>query len=736
MKQRVLGVFIVLLALISVACPTPVSPDKTISMLAIPGVVGPLMGAIPVTTGIDTEQYTGSIAWSPSSISFAANTVYTAAIILTAKPGWTLSGVVENSFRVAGATASNPANSGAVTAVFPATGAEPDQTISLLAIPGVTPPARAETPVMNDIDTAQYSGTLSWSPSVSESFAANTVYTANIVLTAKTGWTLNGVAENSFSLEGATVSHAINSGTLTAVFPATGAEPDQTITLLAIPGVNPPAQGETPVTTDIDTAQYTGTISWSPSVSGSFAANTVYTANIVLTPKAGWTLTGLVANSFTVASATVSHAAGSGNIAAVFPTTGAATITDMAIPGVIAPVRGETPVTTSINAAQYTGTISWSPVVYGNFAANTVYTANIVLTPKAGWTLTGFAENSFTVAGATASHSANSGAVAAVFPATSSAPITLLAIPGIIAPVRGETAVTTAIDTVQYTGTISWSPVVYGNFAANTVYTANIVLTPKAGWTLTGLAENSFTVAGATASHAANSGAVAAVFPATSPALINLLAIPGIVAPVRGETAVTTAIDTAQYTGTISWSPVIYGNFAANTVYTANIVLTPKAGWTLTGLAANSFTVAGATASHAANSGAIAAAFPATAGAPITLLAIPGIVAPVRGASPVITAIDTAQYTGTMSWSPSVSGSFAASTAYTANIVLTAKVGWTLSGLAANSFTVAGATVSHAASSGTVAAVFPATSPAPITPPCHSWRSSAHPRCQPGNHAY
>ncbi len=65
-----------------------------------------------------------------------------------------------------------------------------------------------------------------------------------------------------------------------------------------------------------------------------------------------------------------------------------------------------------------------------------------------------------------------------------------------------------------------------GSFAASTVYTANIQLTAKAGWTLTGLAANSFTVAGANSvSHAANSGSVTAVFPATL-FLLNMVYVP------------------------------------------------------------------------------------------------------------------------------------------------------------------------------------------------------------------
>ena len=97
------------------------------------------------------------------------------------------------------------------------------------------------------------------------------------------------------------------------------------------------------------------------------------------------------------------------------------TVTEPAIGGVTAPVVGETPVTAITEGKQFTGTVTWSPEV-STFAASTVYTATITLTPKAGYKLDGVAANFFTVAGATSvSNGANSGVVTAVFPATKEA---------------------------------------------------------------------------------------------------------------------------------------------------------------------------------------------------------------------------------------------------------------------------------------------------------------------------
>jgi len=93
-----------------------------INIAAIPGVTAPVIGATPVTTITETAQYTGTVTWSPVAATFAGATQYTATITLTPKTGYTLPGVSENFFTVAGATTvTNTADSGVVTAVFPET---------------------------------------------------------------------------------------------------------------------------------------------------------------------------------------------------------------------------------------------------------------------------------------------------------------------------------------------------------------------------------------------------------------------------------------------------------------------------------------------------------------------------------------------------------------------------------------------------------------------------------------
>jgi hypothetical protein len=193
--------------------------------------------------------------------------------------------------------------------------------------------------------------------------------------------------------------------------------------------------------------------------------------------------------------------------------------------------------------------------------------------------------------------------------------INIPAIDGVIVPVTGVTPVTAITPTTQYTGTVTWSPA-DAVFAIDTIYTATITLTPTVGYTLTGVTADFFTVVGATTvTNSADSGTVTAVFPVTTgggSTVVNIPVIAGVIVPVTGATPVTAITPTTQYTGTVTWNPV-HATFAADTVYSATITLTPAPGYTLTGVAANFFTVAGATTVfNIADSGTVMAMFPST----------------------------------------------------------------------------------------------------------------------------
>jgi hypothetical protein len=99
------------------------SESAIIYVPAIAGVAAPVWGATPATTVTAANGYTGTVSWSGSPSTFAVGTAYTATITLTATSGFTLTGVPANFFTVANTSspATNPIDSGVITAVFPAT---------------------------------------------------------------------------------------------------------------------------------------------------------------------------------------------------------------------------------------------------------------------------------------------------------------------------------------------------------------------------------------------------------------------------------------------------------------------------------------------------------------------------------------------------------------------------------------------------------------------------------------
>lgn len=190
------------------------------------------------------------------------------------------------------------------------------------------------------------------------------------------------------------------------------------VTAPAVVGIPVPVAGEKPVYS-IKGEQFTGKITWAPDlIDSKFGPLKSYTATITLTPKVGYTLSGVAANFFTVKGATsVSNAANSGVVTAAFPKTGTAVVWDNDLWKVQTPQTGKVPVLT-FEQSNYTGKVVWSPEASA-FAASTVYTATVTLTPKEGFTFDGIPENFFKCGGATSvTNAANSGIVTIVFPAT------------------------------------------------------------------------------------------------------------------------------------------------------------------------------------------------------------------------------------------------------------------------------------------------------------------------------
>ncbi len=83
----------------------------------------------------------------------------------------------------------------------------------------------AEAVPQTSIETDEYTATVEWTPTVTEKFEYETVYTAKVTVTPKVNYTFMGITENSYTVEGASVTNSADSGVLTAVFPKTDSEP-------------------------------------------------------------------------------------------------------------------------------------------------------------------------------------------------------------------------------------------------------------------------------------------------------------------------------------------------------------------------------------------------------------------------------------------------------------------------------------------------------------------------------
>jgi hypothetical protein len=97
--------------------------------------------------------------------------------------------------------------------------------------------------------------------------------------------------------------------------------------------------------------------------------------------------------------------------------------------------------------------------------------------------------------------------------------------------------------------------------------------------------------------------------PSYSPTTVTIKEIGGLAGFADPDFEPPATVETAQFTGTVTWSPALNaGKLDADTLYTATITLAPKTGYTLIGVPADFFTVDGAKATNAANSGTVTAA--------------------------------------------------------------------------------------------------------------------------------
>lgn len=210
------------------------------------------------------------------------------------------------------------------------------------------------------------------------------------------------------------------------------------------------------------------------------------------------------------------------------------TLSDFTIHGLTIPVTCQEPDVSILNTSEYSvSSVVWyepdgiTPITTTTFGPDKAYKAKMTITPRSPYQILGTPANKFSISGAeTTENLANSGAVTATFPKTAK-PVSLLSIGGVDVPEKGAIPNTIVPATDEYTVSLSWKeksltdPVVYSNFTGafkpSRTYVAQILLTPKTGYTLcTGISPDSFSVVGAlNYTNSENSGIIIAEFPVT-----------------------------------------------------------------------------------------------------------------------------------------------------------------------------------------------------------------------------
>ena len=529
---------------------------KTINT-AITQLTAPVKNEVPQTE-IETDEYTATVVWSPEvTDKFGYDTVYTATITITPKTNYTVKGIAENGYTVSGAeTVTNEADSATVTVVYSATeNKNSNEFTQPLAITGWTYGEKANTPTAE----AKY-GTIKYT----YSNTADGTYTEEVPTNAGTYYVKATVEETAdySGLESNAVEFTILPKTINT----------------AITQLTAPVKNEVPQT-EIETDEYTATVVWSPEVTDKFGYDTVYTATITITPKTNYTVKGIAENGYTVSGAeTVTNEADSATVTAVYSATGSYDTVDtneFTKPlEIVGWTYGDTPNAPTATAKYGTIKYTYSTAADGEYSeivptdAGTYYVkakveetdkytglesdavefvigkkilTNDNITKIADQTYTGeeikpvievkdgdkilVLDTDYTVAyekNIKASEEAKAkvemisnnykGTLEKLFtilPKTINSAIILTA------PVKNGVP-QTEMETNEYTATVAWSPEVTDKFGYSTVYTATITITPKANYTVKGIAENGYTVSGAEiVTNEADSATITAVYAAT-----------------------------------------------------------------------------------------------------------------------------------------------------------------------------------------------------------------------------
>ena len=339
----------------------------------------------------------------------------------------------------------------------------------------LTAPVKNGVP-QTEIETDEYTATVVWSPGVTEKFVYNTVYTATITITPKTNYTVKGIAKNGYTVSGAeTVTNEADSVTVTAVYSATENKNSNEFTQpLTITGWT---YGETANTPTAEAKYGTPKYTYSTAADGKYNdivptdAGTYYVkATVEETDK----YTGLESDAveFVIEKKILTN----DNITKIADQT----YTGEEIKPVIEVKDGD-----KILVLDTDYTVAYEK----NIKASEEAKAKVEMISN---NYKGTLEKLFTI-----------------LPKTINSAIILTA------PVKNEVP-QTEIETDEYTATVAWSPEVTDKFGYSTVYTATITITPKANYTVKGIAENGYTVSGAqTVTNEADSTTITAVYAAT-----------------------------------------------------------------------------------------------------------------------------------------------------------------------------------------------------------------------------
>ncbi|MFP3090412.1 right-handed parallel beta-helix repeat-containing protein [Treponema sp. TIM-1] len=389
-----------------------------------------------------------------------------------------------------------------------------------------------------------------------DTFAADTVYGAEIRITAKPGYGFYSSIPFTYPSGKVSVQND-DLGDSTRMVTITYNNSDKAdityITDYLLQSYVPvPMTGDGPVTTIPNRADLTVTVSWAiedPPDSSHFVPITttpytfvlgaVYQAEIELAVKPGYAF--FPSRNFVYSDGTVIVPQGD----ATDPGVRRLTATYMAArnpqivsehnltPYIPKPIDGVTPVISFANA-QYTGAVIWKntttqTILTGTFQSGAAYTAELILTPALGYTFTGIGANWFIHTGAEAvTNSGGSGMVSINFsPVTGAGGLTVVYdtnLSGRIPkPANGMIPVV-SFGGSQYTGTITWKDtytqaVLNGPFHPGMAYTAVAVLSPVPGYTFDGIGQNRFLHkdASGVVTNPANSGTVLINFPVIPP---------------------------------------------------------------------------------------------------------------------------------------------------------------------------------------------------------------------------